>query len=253
VTTDLPLLTVGQGPPLVVLLYTPQAANPTGMARWSTMRLVRPFADRFTVHVVNRPPGLPPTTTMAELAGVYARGLKAMVGGPVDVLGISTGGSIALQLAADHPELVDRLVLGGTACTLGPIGKRAQRGYIQRAEAGERPSPALAEVVTGSPIGQRLLAGLLWLSDGHRKDHTDAVVVLRAEDEFDLGGRLRDISAPTLMIQGERDRVYPLELARRTAQGIPGAKLIVYDGVGHNGTFTGKRFARDVLAFLLTG
>jgi pimeloyl-ACP methyl ester carboxylesterase len=170
---------------------------------------------------------------------------------PFPVMSISTGASIALQLAADHPGVVDRLVLGGAAHRLGPIGKRAQRAYLERAEAGKRPSPALAEVVTASPVAQRVLSGLLWLSDGGRKDHADAIAVLTAEDGFDLSGRSSEIKASTLIIQGERDRVYPLELARRTAEGIPGAKLVVYDGVGHSGTFTDKRFARDALAYLL--
>jgi hypothetical protein len=37
---------------------------------------------------------------------------------------------------------------------------------------------------------------------------------------------------------------------RRTAEGIPDADIVVYDRVGHSGTFTDKRFPRDVLAFL---
>ncbi len=246
----LPYLSVGEGPALVVLLYTPEAANPTGLARWSTMRLVKPYAERFTVYVVNRPPGLPPTTTMAELAAVYAKAIEATFDGPVSVLAISTGGSIALQLAADHPDLIDRLVLGGAACTLGPIGKRAQRAYIERARRGERPSPALAEVVTESAIGRRLLRGLLWLSDGGRTDHTDAVTVLNAEDGFDLRARLHDITAATLLIQGENDLVYPLELAEETVAGIPDARLVVYPKTSHSGTFTERRFASDALAFL---
>ncbi|WP_369373678.1 alpha/beta fold hydrolase [Promicromonospora sp. Populi] len=246
----LPYLTAGTGSPLVVLLFTPEAANPTGLARWSTMRMLRPFIEHFTVYVVNRPPGLPSTTTMADLAAVYAAALRSTFEGPVNVLAISTGGSIALQLAADHPDLVGRLVLAGTACALGPVGKRAQRAYIERARQGRRPSPALAEVVTESAIGQRLLSGLLWLSDGGHKDHTDAVTVLNAEDGFDLRGRLNDIRAPTLLIQGDKDLVYPVELARQTVEGIPGARLVVYAGVSHSGTFNDNRFAVDALAFL---
>ncbi|WP_419706633.1 alpha/beta fold hydrolase [Promicromonospora sp. NFX87] len=246
----LPYLSAGSGPPLVVLLFTPQAANPTGLARWSTMRMLRRFTEHFTVYVVNRPPGLPSTTTMADLASVYAAGIGATFEDRVPVLGISTGGSIALQLAADHPGLVGRLVLGGTACTLGPVGRRAQRGYIERARQGRRPSPALAEVVTESKVGRKLLGGLLWLSDGSREDHTDAVTVLNAEDGFDLRGRLHDIKAPTLLIQGDKDLVYPVELARQTVDGIPEARLVVYAGQSHSGTFNDKRFAADALAFL---
>ncbi|MGH3388965.1 MAG: alpha/beta fold hydrolase [Actinomadura sp.] len=249
-TGGLPHLSLGAGPPLVVLVFTPEAAIPTGLARWSLTRMVRPFAQDFTVHVVNRPPGLPPTTTMAELAAVYAAAIEATFEGPVRMLAISTGGSIALQLAADHPGLVDRLALAGTACTLGPVGRWAQRAFIDRARQGKRPNPALAEVVTESALGRRLLSGLLWLSDSGRKDHTDAVTVLNAEDGFDLRARLHDITAATLLIHGAKDLVYPLELARQTAEGIPGARLIVYRGRGHSRTFTDRRFAADALAFL---
>jgi pimeloyl-ACP methyl ester carboxylesterase len=246
----LPYFSVGAGPPLIVLLFTPDAANPKGLARWSTMRLVRPFAEQFTVYVVNRPPGLPPTMTMADLAAVYAEAIEATFEGATDVVAISTGGSIALQLAADHPGLVDRLVLGGTACTLGPIGRRAQHAYIERALQGKRPSPALAELATESAVVRRLLTGLLWLADTGHRDHTDAITVLNAEDGFDIRGRLHDIRAATLLIQGEKDLVYPLELARQTVEGISDAQLIVYQGRGHSGTFTDRRFATDALAFL---
>ncbi|MGW0801488.1 alpha/beta fold hydrolase [Nonomuraea sp. NPDC002799] len=238
-------LTIGDGPPLVVLLFTPEAASPRGLALWSTMRLIKPFTEHFTVHLLNRPPGLPPTTTMADLAALYAKAIK----GPASILAISTGGSIALQLAADHPDLVDRLVLGGTAATLGPVGKRAQRAYIDRVRQGRRPSPALAEVVTESPIGRWLLSGLLWLSDGAR-DHTDAATVLNAEDGFDLRERLADIKAATLLVHGEKDVIYPLDLARQTVAGIADAQLVVYPGRSHSSTFTDKRFAPDALAFL---
>ncbi|KAB8188981.1 hypothetical protein FH608_041610 [Nonomuraea phyllanthi] len=169
----------------------------------------------------------------------------------MNVLGMSTGGSLALQLAADHPQLIARLVPGGTACTLGPIGKRAQRAYIDRARRGQRPSPALAELVTGSAIGRALIKTAR-LADG-RKDHTDAATMLNAEDGYDLRGRLHDVKAPTLLIQSEKDVAYPLEPARRTARGIPGARLITYPGRSHAATFTDKRFASDAPAFLLDG
>ncbi|MGW7028911.1 alpha/beta fold hydrolase [Streptomyces xanthophaeus] len=245
----LPCLSAGEGPPLIVLLFTPEAAVPTGASRRLTLRMLRPFSERFTTHLLIRPPGLPPTTTMARLAAVHADAIRATFSEPVNVLGLSTGGSLALQLAADHPELVDRLVLGGTACTLGPVGRRAQRRYIERARRGERPSPALAEMLTGSAIGRTALGCLLWLMDG-RHDHLDAATMLAAEDGFDLRGRLHEIQAPTLLIQGEEDIVYPLDLARQTVNGIPDARLVVYQDRSHGGTFTDKRFAADALAFL---
>ncbi|MCX4824623.1 alpha/beta hydrolase [Streptomyces sp. NBC_01142] len=245
----LPCLSAGEGPPLIVLLFTPEAAVPTGASRRLTLRMLRPFSERFTTHLLIRPPGLPPTTTMTQLAAVHADAIRETFSGPVNVLGLSTGGSLALQLAADHPGLVDRLVLGGTACTLGPVGRRAQRRYIERARQGKRPSPALAEMLTGSTIGRTALKGLLWLMDGSR-EHLDAATMLGAEDGFDLRSRLHEIKAPTLLLQGGKDIVYPLDLARQTVQGIPDARLVVYQDRSHSGTFTDKRFSADALDFL---
>jgi hypothetical protein len=56
----LPYLAVGQGPPLVVLSgFTAEHANPTGAARRFHLRPLLPLASQFTVHLVNRKPGLP--------------------------------------------------------------------------------------------------------------------------------------------------------------------------------------------------
>ena len=60
-------------------------------------------------------------STIADLAGHYAQALERAFTGPVAVMGISTGGSIAQQFAIDHPQLVHRLVLVATACRLGPL------------------------------------------------------------------------------------------------------------------------------------
>jgi pimeloyl-ACP methyl ester carboxylesterase len=46
------------------------------------------------------------------------------------------------------------------------------------------------------------------------------VAFARAEDAFDLGERLGDITAPTLVIAGERDTVYSPDILRRTADGV---------------------------------
>ncbi|SEH02945.1 hypothetical protein SAMN05444920_13157 [Nonomuraea solani] len=73
----LPCLSIGAGPPLIVLLFTPEAAIPTGFGRRYLMRTVGPLTEHFTVHVLNRRPGLPSTTTMADLAAHYARAMEA--------------------------------------------------------------------------------------------------------------------------------------------------------------------------------
>jgi pimeloyl-ACP methyl ester carboxylesterase len=85
---------------------------------------------------VNRRRGLRRGMSMAELAGEHAEAIRSSLGGPVDVAGISTGGSIAQQLAADHSDLVRRLVLLSSACRLGPEGRALQRRVAARIRRG---------------------------------------------------------------------------------------------------------------------
>lgn len=55
----------------------------------------------------------------------------------------------------------------------------------------------------------------------------------RAMEGFDVRGRLRDIPVPAIVLHGSRDRLFPLESARRLASGLPRAELRVIPGAGH--------------------
>src|ERR687893_2580790 len=162
----LPRLSFGDGPPLVVFPGLGMSnANPAGLQRWGELRLLAPLARAFTVHRVGRPVGLEPGTTMEDLANGYAGALGDEFGGPVDVLGISTGGSLALQLAADRPDLVRRLVVAGAACRLSEQGREFQRQTARLAAAGDRRgiSRMQAADVAGSPLGGGVAGGVLAL------------------------------------------------------------------------------------------
>jgi len=83
--------------------------------------------EDYTIYLVTRKPGLPAGYSMQNMADDYAATIREEFGGPVDVIGTSTGGSIAQHFAADHPDLVRRLVLHSAAHTLGEAGKALQK------------------------------------------------------------------------------------------------------------------------------
>jgi pimeloyl-ACP methyl ester carboxylesterase len=103
-----------------------------------------------------------------------------------------------------------------------------------------------------SPIGARILAPIMWLLDplARPKDPSDMIAFARAEDAFDLGRRLGDVRAPTLVIGGERDNVYGAEMFRTTADGVGDGRLLLYPGASHAATMTSKRLGDDVAEFL---
>ena len=201
----LPHLSFGHGPPLVVFpgLGTTNA-NPTGIQRWGELRLLSPLARSFTVHRIGRKVGLKRGTTMADLARDCAEAIGAGFDAPVDVLGISRGGSLALQLTLDRPDLVRKLVVAGAAYRLSDHGTRFQRRVAELSAAGDRRGLARMNAPDGadSRLGQRIAGGLLWLAGPlfirRTWDPSDMIATIEAEDSFDVWDRLREISAPTV-------------------------------------------------------
>ncbi len=174
----------------------------------------------------------------------------------MDVIGVSTGGSIALHFAADHPDLVRRLVLHSSAHTLGQAGKALQwrMGELARQHHWRKVFTAMFSLML-PPTGIKRDVGRLaiWIAGSLLplilpKDLSDLAITVEAEDKFHFKDRLPEITAPTLVVAGDKDPFYSVTLFRETVEGIPNARLILYPGMGHPAR--GKHFRQDVLAFL---
>jgi pimeloyl-ACP methyl ester carboxylesterase len=210
----------------------------------------------YTLYAVLRKPGLPQGYTLKEMADDYAEMIRQEFGGPVDILGISTGGSIAYYFAADYPELLRRLVLHSSAHTLGVGGKLLQLEIgclAQQGQARQAWQALIRFVLPRAAIWKLLNPSLSWaaarlLSLGSASDLSDLVITVEAEDQHVFSDRLAEIKAPTLVIAGADDPFYSPVLFRETAAGIPNARLVLYEKKRHPAA--GNQFEREVLAFL---
>lgn len=250
-----PCLIAGDGPPLVVLTgLSPDAGIAPGPMRRLHEQALQPWTSSRRVFYVNRRPGLPVPLSMRALAAEHAAALDDAFDTPVDVLGLSTGGSIAQQLAADHPSAVGRLVLISTACRLGHTGRAAQRRVAARVRAGA-PRQALAVVAAElvPPRRGRYLAGAVAWTIGTRlfrpEDLDDMAATIEAEDEFDLAV-CPVVRSPTMLIAGGRDRFYERELFEETARLIPGSRLVLHPEHGHMTVTASPRTIAEVTGFL---
>ena len=252
----LPFLSVGEGQPLVLFPGLTRCPIEPGLAaERAAVRAYGPLASktRRRVCIVGCPRGLPRGVTMAALATAHDAALHELFDGQsVDVLGISTGGTVALQLAVDHGSRIQRLVVATAASWLGAEGREKLRRYGELVAAGKSGASVLASVLTPRFI-QWPAAAAFWLGDrlGERRcDPGDMLATIDAECGFDVTARLSEIIARTLIIGGASDRAFPPALVRATAAGIPNAELHVYDRRGHVGTMFDPRFGADVAAFL---
>lgn len=149
---------------------------------------------------------------------------------PAVYIGNSVGGLAASRLAIRHPDRVAGLVLvnsgGYTRQSLLVRGFFRWYGrpsvikrllpwtvglYMQSQSPADDAISARAKARARTPEGSRVAASL-WRSFG--------------APENDLSGRAHQITAPTLLLWGERDRVARIKDARRAARLIPDATLV---------------------------
>ncbi|ADB50821.1 alpha/beta fold hydrolase [Conexibacter woesei] len=253
-----PFAAVGTGDPVVVLagLSPVTGVGGDGTVRASLAPLAG-LARRRRLVLLNRRSRLPRGMTMAQLAAEHAEAIRAGLAAPVDVLGSSTGGSIAQQLAADHPDVVRRLVLISSACRLGPHGRRAQRQVAARIRAGarRRAFAVMAADLVPPRRGQVALGALGWLlgpalvRDPRELD--DMATTIEAEDAFDLAACRTPIAARTLIVAGRDDRFYSPALFEETARLIPRSELHVIPGRGHVTVTRDRRLRGEALGAFL--
>ena len=251
----LPYVSFGTGRALVVLpgLVASQEL-PAVMDRRFQRRYLGPLADSHRVWWLGRRPGPAPSATMAGIAGDYADALRLAFPGPVDVLGISSGGSVALQLAVDHPDVVRRLVIVSAAYRMAPRGLRAELRGAAALQAGRPRAAAAAEFgrLGATPPTGVFFAAVGWVLGRslYGRAIPDRLATMRAQADFNLRDRLREIGSPTLLIGGERDGFAGADLFRQTAALIPHARAVIYQGTGHALVARDRRLAADVLEFL---
>jgi pimeloyl-ACP methyl ester carboxylesterase len=252
--SGLPFNRLGDGPdPLVIFQGLVFENKPQSRL---SIRMYSFLGDDYTVYGVLRKPGLQQGASLRDMASDYAEMIREEFGGPIDVMGVSTGGSIVQCFAADYPDLVRRLVIQSSAYTLSDSAKLLQLRVAELAQQGrwtEAYRVILDTVLPRSGMKKQLASPLGWLgarlmSLSAPEDPTDLVVTIEAEDRFNFKEQLGRIAAPTLVIGGGEDPFYSATLFRETAEGIPNAKLILYEGKGH--LLSGKQFKQDVLSFL---
>ena len=211
----------------------------------------------YTIYLVVRKRGLPHGYSLRDMGDDYAQLIREEFTEPVDVIGVSTGGSISQHFAADHPDLLRRLVIHSSAYRLSEAAKKLQL-EVGRLAGEKKWADAYAVLLDFIYPRDGLLShfarpavwvGSRLISLTAPDDPSDLIVTIEAEDAFNFKHRLSEISVPTLLAAGEKDPFYTRELFQETADGIPEAHLALYEGKGHPAS--GAQFQEDVRRFLL--
>lgn len=249
--------TRGEGPPLV--LVTGLTAN----MDWWDPETVDELSRRYRVLTFdNRGAGRTETPggggiTCAMMAEDTAGLMDALGIDRAHVVGVSMGGMIAQELALNHPEKVDRLVLCVTFCG-GSNTVYASREVYRTLTDGSGTADDLIRRVLSMMFPAEWLAANEAHFDGFRERYLRAPCTpantarqFMATTALDTYDRLPEIKAPTMVMCGSEDILIPPENSEIIASRIPGALLKRYPGSGHAfHTQLRHEFVKDLVEFL---
>ena len=179
----------------------------------------------------------PESFRLPEYADVLAGLIGALGLERAHVLGHSFGGALALELARRHPAHVRTLILvGGYAGWAGSLpASEVRRRLAFALETADRlPHEFDPESMPGlfsDKLAPEAAAKLSRIMSESRPIATRAMAYALAE--ADLRKALPAISVPTLLVHGDADERSSLTVAHGLRAGIPGSRLVVLPGLGH--------------------
>ena len=224
----------GSGEPLLLMMglsypsYMWHRSRPVLAQRYRTIAL-----DNRGVGQSDAPPGVYSIALMASDAAAVldAAGVES-----AHVFGASMGGMIAQEFALQYPNRVRSLILGCTAAG-GPHAVQAEPEALQALlrrdvtpeQAKETIIPFIYDSATPRErIDEDMAIRMKWYptAQGYMGQ-------LQGIFGWEAYSRIEQITAPTLVIHGETDRLVPSANARLIAEKIPAAKLVLIPRAGH--------------------
>ena len=230
-----------------VIFFVHLAAN---LDNWDP-RIIDPIAKQrhviaFDNRGVGASTGQVPDSVEAMADDAYTF-IRALGFDKVDIFSFSLGGFVAQALVIKHPDLVRKLILTGT----GPAGGKdidkvagvtywdILRGTVTRSDPKE--FLFFNRNATGRPAARAFVNRLK-----ERTIDRDAPVKVNAFrtqlEAIKKWGRsapaeLSKITQPTLIANGDNDRMVPSVLSEDLHRRIPGSELVIYPDSGHGGIF----------------
>jgi len=190
--------------------------------------------------------GTVPDTVESMADDAYAF-ITALGFDTVDIFAFSLGGMVAQALVIKHPELVRKLILTGTGPAGGQgIDKVAGTTYYDTLRATiTRRDPKEFLFFNRDEVGKRAARAFVERLKERTEDRDVPITVKAFRTQLKAIKRwgrstpadLSVITHPTLIANGDNDRMVPTNLSEDMHRRIAGSKLVIYPNSGHGAIF----------------
>jgi pimeloyl-ACP methyl ester carboxylesterase len=164
------------------------------------------------------------------------------------LLGLSMGGRVAFQYAAQHPDKLDRLVIVDVAPETSSSGARRIADGLRNKDIFQNPEGAFEAARRANPrppadeLRARTRYGLKQLDDGTwtfrydvaLRNGSGARVMPTPEEVQATWDSLQNITCPTLLVRGSDSDILSPELAQRMLRSMPNCRLVEVPNSGHS-------------------
>ena len=144
---------------------------------------------------------------------------------------MSEGGAIGALFAATYPDAVSHLVIMGSGAVGWVTPEEAERLIVNlepqwgNGDIIDNTAPSVAH--------DPAIRAYIGLVQRRSATPTSMAALLRMNATFDIRAALPSVSAPTLVLHRTGDRLYPHDVCRQMADGIPGARFVELEGTDH--------------------
>ena len=253
--TQLDYAVFGTGEKAFVILPGLSVHSVMGSAQ-AVANAYKDFADRYTVYLFDQVKDVREGYGVGQLAVDTALAMRALGIEGADVFGASMGGMVALRLAIDAPELVNRLVLASTAAMPNATSTRIIGEWICLAEARDEAGllqsfvDAVYSEATLRKFGNFLVSSNAGITDAEFRRFA---ILARVCASFDCSSELASVTCPTLVLGSKGDHVLGAEGSEQIAEAL-GCELYLYgDDYGHAVYDEAPDFRQRMLEFLTSG
>jgi pimeloyl-ACP methyl ester carboxylesterase len=235
-----PYVLLGEQAPSILVIpgIEPEHRVPDGLRLQGVRAAFDEFAERHSIIVAWRAEKKPEEISLESIAEDYVDLALQLELTDLTIIGISTGCPMAIETAARLGKRCIRLILISGGAYISKQGAEFLKRTIALAQIGNWRRLAREQIAMIYPglFGSWVLAPIAWLLPalfGRPADPSHFVALTTVVVHADLRVRCKDVGAPVLLINGERDRLYPPAIARETALLLTDGDVMLLRRAGH--------------------